>query len=106
RRPFEDVLEDVLRHGDPVAPAPVPTCTGWDDSGQLALRVAPSGLVSCEASARWLSYQSADALTAALGQAAGSARAELSTATRAIADTGSQQRHADLLGEVLARMDD
>jgi hypothetical protein len=106
RRPFEDVLEDVLRGGDPVVvtAAPAPTGTGRDESGHLTLTVAPSGLVSCEAPARWLSYQSAEALTAALGQALGSARAELAAATRAVVPDDWPERHARLFGEVLARL--
>jgi hypothetical protein len=108
RRPFEDVLGDVLRDDDPVATAPAPTGTGWDESGQLVLTVAPSGLVSCVASAHWLSYQNAEALTTALAQAVGSARAELSAATRAIAPDGGPERpaerHARLFDEVLARL--
>lgn len=104
RRPFEDVLEDVLRDDVPVATAPAPTGTGRDDSGRLVLTVAASGLVSCEAPAHWLSFQNAAALNSALARAIASARADLAAAARAVVPDGRQERHARLLGEMMARL--
>lgn len=100
RRPFAEVLEDVLRAGEQVATAPVPAGVGRDESGRLVLTLAPSGLVSCEAPAHWLAFQPAEALNLALAQAVRAARASLATARGATAP----QRPSQLLAEVLGHL--
>jgi DNA-binding protein YbaB len=85
-RPLEDLTEDVLAEldhamasADP-SPRPSVTTTGTDSTGQVSVTLAASGLVNCEVEAGWARGVDGGELTAALGEALRSARAQLSTA--------------------------
>lgn len=110
-RPLDVVAEDVLKAFgmvEQLTPAKPVEGIGKSASGKLVLRLAATGVVSCEADPRWVSHQTAVRLTEALNQALAAARSRLADAARA-AQSAADQRSAGLgrlFGEALAMLED
>jgi hypothetical protein len=107
-RALEYLVEDVLQAADRVeefaAASPLfATGTGADASGRLVVTVSQAGLVSCEAEPRWVGQQRGTALTSALREAIGRARADLARASQSPDPAGGLDQ---LFAEALAILND
>jgi hypothetical protein len=100
-RPAGELLNDMLTAFEQIDDASaVVEGSGTSGYHKLELRLAATGLVSCEVDAQWASHQSGNDMAAAFGEALVKAKADL-------AAKSATPSHLDqVLGEALALLND